>query len=86
MLTLVESETLVLVDSLNDVLALSGRSLVDVDALSDVDVLVESETLVLVEPLNDVLALVDSLSLLTLMHFLMWMCLLILKDLYCRAT
>ncbi|MDC2848391.1 hypothetical protein, partial [Staphylococcus epidermidis] len=61
---LVESETLVLVEPLNDVLALfDSLSLVDVDALSDVDALVESETLVLVEPLNDVLALSDSLSL-----------------------
>ncbi|MDU2309778.1 MAG: hypothetical protein E7D68_12120, partial [Staphylococcus epidermidis] len=52
-----ECEMLVLVEPLNDVLALSeSLSLVDVDALADVDVLVESETLVLVEPLNDVLA------------------------------
>ena len=57
---LVDSERLVLVEPLNDVLALlESLSLVDVDALSDVDVLVESETLVLVEPLNDVLALFD---------------------------
>ena len=61
--TLVESERLVLVDSLNDVLALlESLTLVDVDAPSDVDVLVESETLVLDDPLNDVLSLVDSLA------------------------
>ena len=35
----------------------------DVDALSDVDVLVESEMLVLNDPLSDVLALFESLSL-----------------------
>ena len=54
---------LVLVESLNDVLALlESLSLVDVDALSDVDVLVvESETLVLDESLTDVLA--ESLTL-----------------------
>ncbi|ESV38139.1 hypothetical protein, partial [Staphylococcus epidermidis] len=61
---LVESEMLVLVDSLNDVLVLfESLTFVDVDALSDVDVLVESERLVLVDSLNDVLELVDSLSL-----------------------
>ncbi|WP_458864214.1 hypothetical protein, partial [Staphylococcus epidermidis] len=61
---LVESETLVLVDSLKDMLALfESLTLIDVDALSDVDALVESETLVLDEPLNDVLALSESLSL-----------------------
>ncbi|WP_049396549.1 hypothetical protein, partial [Staphylococcus epidermidis] len=61
---LVESERLVLVEPLNDVLALSDSlSLVDVDALSDVDALVESETLVLIDSLNDVLSLVESLSL-----------------------
>ncbi|WP_049389780.1 hypothetical protein, partial [Staphylococcus epidermidis] len=60
----VESERLVLVDSLNDVLVLfESLTLVDVDVLSDVDALVESETLVLNEPLNDVLALLESLSL-----------------------
>ncbi|WP_424842397.1 hypothetical protein, partial [Staphylococcus epidermidis] len=61
---LVESERLVLVESLNDVLVLfESLSFVDVDVLSDVDALVESETLVLNEPLNDVLALLESLTL-----------------------
>ncbi|EJE08923.1 hypothetical protein, partial [Staphylococcus epidermidis] len=62
--TLVESERLVLIDSLNDVLVLfESLSLVDVDVLSDVDTLVESERLVLVDSLNDVLALLESLTL-----------------------
>ncbi|RRD80234.1 hypothetical protein EII36_12570, partial [Staphylococcus epidermidis] len=61
---LVESEMLVLVESLNDVLALlESLTFVDVDALSDVDTLVESETLVLNDSLMDVLVLFDSLSL-----------------------
>ncbi|MDR4210687.1 hypothetical protein FO586_31035, partial [Bacillus thuringiensis] len=61
---LVESETLVLDDSLMDVLVLfESLSLVDADVLSDVDVLVESERLVLVDSLNDVLALLESLTL-----------------------
>ncbi|MDU1459973.1 MAG: hypothetical protein E6906_05210 [Staphylococcus epidermidis] len=38
---------------------LLNLTLVDVDALSDVDVLVESEMLVLVESLKDVLALFE---------------------------
>ncbi|MDU6176974.1 MAG: hypothetical protein E6632_03350, partial [Staphylococcus epidermidis] len=59
-----ESEMLVLVEPLTDVLALfDSLTLIDVDALSDVDVLVESETLVLVESLNDVLVLFESLTL-----------------------
>ena len=36
---------------------MESLTLVDVDALSDIDVLVESETLVLVDSLNDVLAI-----------------------------
>ncbi|WP_275540049.1 hypothetical protein, partial [Staphylococcus hominis] len=57
-LTLAESERLVLVEPLNDVLALAeSLTLVDDDSLSDVLALVESLTLVDVDPLNDVLAL-----------------------------
>ena len=42
---------------------MESLTLVDVDALADVDALVESETLVLVDSLNDVLSLFESLSL-----------------------
>ena len=64
MLALVESLTLVDVDSLNDVLALvESLTLVDVDSLNDVLALVESLTLVDVDSLNDVLALVEILTL-----------------------
>ena len=75
MLALAESERLVLVDSLNDVLVLvESLTLVDVDPLNDVLALVESLTLV-DESLNDVLALAslkDSYLLIHLMTCLHW--------------
>ena len=59
-LHLPESERLVLVDSLNDVLV-ESLTLVDVDPLNDVLALVESPPrLPMRESLNDVLALAES--------------------------
>ena len=58
-------------------------TLVDVDPLNDVLALVESLTLVDVDSLNDVLALVESPRLLMLIHLMMCLCLLSLKDCTC---